>query len=296
MNAFRKDKKRRSVLFLIVLLLSCSDNSKKKYSYSNSEQLKTPIVFSDSISTTNGIQFSPDGNELYVSRLISDTFDNGRNWAAIFYSTFYDEWSEFKKIDLPIDAYHPVLSVDGQKLYFNSRSHPDSANKYLKHDIWFMDRTKNGWSNPTQAFELNSKAYDSYPSITQSGNIYFNSDREGGLGGMDIYVSKFVNGKYQPPVNLRSINSTDAENDLVVDPKERFIIFNRYLAAENEISLFVSYKDGEVWSKPEFIGINKNEVWELTPSLSPDGNYFFYEIDGIIMQVDLAAIINLSDL
>jgi len=122
---------------------------------------------------------------------------------------------------------------------------------------------------------INSSIYDSYPTLARNNNIYFNSDRVGGKGGMDIYVSYYVDGKYQNPINLKTINSPDVENDLVVDPDERFIISNKYIAADKSIDLYISHKRDGVWSKPQKLPkVNTSDKWKLTPTLSPDGEYF----------------------
>ena len=84
------------------------------------------------------------------------------------------------------------------------------------------------------------------------------------------------------------MNSSDAENDLVVDPDQRFIIFNRYEDAAKGLDLFISFNREGSWSQPVSLDqINTSEDWELTPTLSPDGRYFFYELNGKIMQYDL---------
>ena len=105
----------------------------------------------------------------------------------------------------------------------------------IPHNIWFSKKTASGWSLPKMLEGINSVSYDSYPSIAKNNNLYFNSDRMGGMGGMDIYVSYYLNGKYQKPTNIRNINSEHSENDLVVDPEEKFIIFNRYIDSTKAI-------------------------------------------------------------
>ncbi|WP_298897177.1 hypothetical protein [uncultured Psychroserpens sp.] len=282
-----------SYLLLIYLFIGCkhSDNRTNCHaSYCLSYELKTPIKFANGeITTNNGINFSKNGKDLYVSKPKAKTFKNGKSFMGIVQYK-YDEgrWSTPLNIDFMIDAYHPVLSTDNQKLFFNSRSHPDSINISVPHNIWCSEKTPKGWSKPRLLEQINSSSYDSYPSIASSNNLYFNSDRPGGKGGMDIYVSYYDNGVYQKPINIKEINSTHSENDLVIDPNERFIIFNRYIDSSNEIDLYISYKEGNVWKVPKRLDkINSPDDWELTPTLSPDGHYFFYELNGVIMQIDV---------
>lgn len=259
--------------------------------YAVHEEVTEPIVFAGgAITTTNGIAFSDEGNVLYISNPIEKTFDNGRSYSAIFRCRFESgEWAEPEPMGWKsdIDAYHPVLSADGERLFFNSRSHPERRNEYLPHNIWTSQKTPGGWSEPEMLEGVSSPGYDSYPSLTRGNDLYFNSDRAGGEGGMDLYVSRFVAGSYQEPVNLRRLNSADAENDLVVDPDERFIIFNRYIESTREVDLFIAFREEGNWSSPRKLDrISLPGRWELTPSLSPDGRYFFFEVDHRIMQVD----------
>ncbi|GJM35270.1 MAG: hypothetical protein DHS20C18_42710 [Saprospiraceae bacterium] len=229
---------------------------------------------------------------MYTSRPIEKTFENGKPYMGIFLSTYHDnKWSKPEMVQLgqDIDAYHPVLSIDNKTLYFNSRSHPDSTNLSIPHNIWCSQKTSQGWSAPKMVEGINSPTYDSYPTVAKSNNLYFNSDRPGGKGGMDIYISHYDNGKYQKPINIEKLNSPDVENDLVVDPNEEFLIFNRYIDASKEMDLYISYKEGNDWKTPRKLHkINSPDKWELTPTLSPDGKYFFYELDGKIMQIDLS--------
>lgn len=283
-------------VYLSFLLFNCTSPTKESSAvpYYLNHKLDTPAVFlNGAITTMNGINFSSDGKILYLSQQVERKFDNGKHYAAIFESHYENgAWTTPEETDLglPLDSYHPVLSVDNGQLFFNSRSHPDSANRSVAHNIWVVSKTSNGWSKPTMVQGINSMDYDSYPSPARNRNLYFNSNRAGGQGGMDIYVSYFIDGQYQTPLNIKTINSRDEENDLVVDPDERFIIFNRYFHDSKALDLFISFKKNNEWGVPENLKrINQVDRWELTPTLSPDGKYFFYELDGKIMQIDLKA-------
>jgi len=293
-----------SVSLLAVLTISCAKNTKQRTGpppYSSTQELKEPVIFGQNeINTQNGISFSKSGNTLYTSAQLSKKFDDGRVFTGIFVSHYRaGEWTKPEQLQLAldIDAYHPVLSNDNKVLFFNSRSDPDMPNTSIPHNIWAMRKTPNGWGQPEMVDGINSLAHDSYPSIAKNNNIYFNSDREGGKGGMDFYVSYFTEGKYQKPLNLESLNSSEAENDLVVDPDERFVIFNRYIKTTNEIDLHISFRKGNEWTVPRKLdNLNLADAWELTPTLSPDGKYLFYELKHNIMQIDLASLIYAEEL
>ncbi|MEQ9423633.1 MAG: OmpA family protein [Cyclobacteriaceae bacterium] len=68
------------------------------------------------------------------------------------------------------------------------------------------------WKNVVP-FEYNSKEYSTgHPAITEDGNkMYFTSDMDGGVGGTDIYVTEFIDGKWQVPTNVESVNTEGNE-------------------------------------------------------------------------------------
>ncbi len=283
------------VLGLVFTLYSCGISDKR-----NHQKVKEPRLFSESLSTLNGIALTRDLETIYISLQKEDTFENGRHAAGIFQSHLINgEWTSPTEINIKgiFDAYHPVLSANGRRLFFNSRSHPDSTGKYLKHDIWYIDWQPDDWSDPVQLPVINTPNYESYPSVAANGNLYFNSDRPGGKGGMDFYMSELKNGSYQTPVPLSKINSANEENDLVVDPQERFIIFNRYDHDTQSIDLWITFKESGEWNTPRKLDhINSADIWELTPSLDPSTQFFFWESESKIWQIDLDQLIYADEL
>lgn len=65
-------------------------------------------------------------------------------------------------------------------------------------------REKNGeWTE--EVFPYNNKSYSiGHGVLDQLGNLYFASDKPGGIGGVDIYKSSYVNGSWAEPINLGS--------------------------------------------------------------------------------------------
>ncbi|MBX7225599.1 MAG: hypothetical protein K1X55_06190 [Chitinophagales bacterium] len=70
----------------------------------------------------------------------------------------------------------------------------------------------NGVFKDVKALEFNGEEFsNAYPTITPNGKrIYFTSDRAGGKGGKDIFMSEYRKGKWQKPVNV-SINTAGNE-------------------------------------------------------------------------------------
>ncbi len=241
----------------------------------------------EGIEVGNGITLHPKKRLLLISKPTDEVSDSGKPLYRIFRLNYKDgSWCCEEQVPFSSQHtdYHPVFTPDGEWVYFNSdRPIPGSNGKSEKINIWRVKYGDDAWGNPEYLEQVNTKGHDSYPSVAADGTLYFNSDRPGGKGSMDIYESALVDGVHIKPVPIPSLNSSDSENDLTIHPKEEFIIFNRYLFSSKEIELFISYNKNGIWTEPKPLSsINKKGVWELTPTLSPDGNYFLYEKDGRI--------------
>lgn len=158
-------------------------------------------------------------------------------------------------------------------------------------NLWLVTRTEAGWGEPQYLEAVNSEGYDGYPALTAANTLYFTSDRAGGLGQSDIYMAKWNEGKYSEVQHVPALSSSDHENDLTIDPQGQFVVLNRYFADTNAVDLFISMATEAGWSNPQPLANINTNAWELTPALSPDGRYFFYQVNGQIQQIDLAILL-----
>src|SRR5216684_9397392 len=84
---------------------------------------------------------------------------------------------------------HPALSNDGLSLYFASTRPGGFPGDY---DLWFTHRDSldSCWGSPMNVAAVNSPQQDFAPNLTPDGHwLYFHSNRPGGCGGADLYVS-----------------------------------------------------------------------------------------------------------
>ena len=83
-------------------------------------------------------------------------------------------------------------------------------------DLWSVQKTETGWAEPIP-LAINSDRFDTWPSVTADGMLYFFSGRDGGLGGYDIYRSEKQNGVYSTVENLGStINPEKSDSQFIV--------------------------------------------------------------------------------
>lgn len=229
-----------------------------------------------------GSVFNADGTVFYYGVDV-----NGK--AEIRYTKrLQDAWSAPSTIlsHEVIGFNDPFLSPDEDRLYFISRGVFDGTDSLKEdHDIWYVERTDDGWSAPINpGSNINSAGNEYYISFTKDGTMYFSSNallaRDPARSDQDIYASKFVNGHFQEAVSLGDSINTDAyEADVFVDPEENYLIFCAMRPdGLGRGDLYVSFKheDGS-WSKSMNMGPQINTVHhELCPYVTSDGKYFFY--------------------
>ncbi len=193
-------------------------------------------------------------------------------------------WGEPERLT-SLDKYQAgdfTIAPDGKTMVFASGiiieeigSEAEGAN------IWMVKKTATGWTEPKPiGAPINTKYHDSYPSMAANRNLYFFSRKPGGFGLSDIYMSEFVDGKYQTPVNLgKNLNTVAHEWDTYIAPDESYMIYCSMMPGGlGDDDLYVTFRnDDGSWSKPVHMGNEINsEKSENRPYVSPDGKYFFY--------------------
>lgn len=239
-----------------------------------------------------GSVFSKDGNEFYYGVDVG-----GRN--EIRYCSLQNgKWSE-PEVILADDKFgfnDPMLSNDEQRLYFISNK-PVSGTEAKDIDIWYVQKTARGWSDPINAGpNINSDRHEYYISFAQDGSMYFASNVEASedrLYNHDIYRSAFVNGEFQKPERL-SFNSDFYEADVYVSPDESYVIF---CAIKKEGfgqgDLYISFQQNGSWTEPQNMGEPINDPGhQLCPFVTADGRYFLFTSNRDIYWVNASIIKN----
>ncbi|GGI57479.1 hypothetical protein [Winogradskyella haliclonae] len=251
-----------------------------------------PEVFAPGIISRENIYefgsvFNKDATEFYYG------VNNGGKEEIRFTKLVGNQWTAPKTI-MPHDKYgynDPFLSPDENRLYFISQRALDGVSNPKDYDIWYAERTTNGWSEPINAGEnINTTADEYYISFTTNGTMYFSSSKAG--NNFDIYASKMVDGKFQKAERLpAAINTQSYEADVFIAPDESYIIFcaNRKDGLGRG-DLYISFKtkDGS-WTQSVNMGDAINtKGHELCPFVTNDGKYFFYTSNQDIYWVSTA--------
>ncbi len=105
---------------------------------------------------------------------------------------------------------------------------------------------------------INTKFYESHASVSADGKrLFFTSNREGGQGGLDIYMSeKDGSGEWGVPVNLgTAVNTAYNEDNPFITANDSLLYFCS--EGHNSMGGFDNYKSrklGNEWMKPESLG------------------------------------------
>ena len=131
---------------------------------------------------------------------------------------------------------------------------------------WFTAEYKNGkWQDWRNAdFDAHYKVGELH-FTTDGKGLFFASERPGGKGGLDIWVSNKVNGEWQEPLNLATVNTKDDEGWPAINPDGKELWFYR------NYGLWRSKNVGGEWQMAEQI------VSSLAgePSVDNVGNVYF---------------------
>ncbi len=242
-----------------------------------------PRLLSPGVISTGDIEFgpalSPDGKTLYFCKgspgnkramwILVSRLENGA-WTMPELAPFSGRYTD-------ID---PAFSPDGTQLFFASNRPTEGTEPRKDFDLWVVDRTKAGWSDPRNLGpNVNGPGSETTSSVTADGTLYIGATGRGGAArpGRRLYRSRLADGEYGAPEPLPApIDAGEEESNQYVSPDGRFMIFLSK-RGNAEPALYVSYSEGRGWTMPESIGTGLNaEYSPYTPLISPDGKTFYF--------------------
>nr|WP_321226666.1 OmpA family protein [uncultured Psychroserpens sp.] len=251
---------------------------------SEDKNLENVEPFSEEINSKtheSNATFSSDGKTMYFSRTNKKRIKIGEEKIAvvkIYRAELVDStWANITVLPFSSDVYstqHPVLNKENTKLYFSSDM-PGSLGSF---DIFYVDIYNNiSYGNPINlGSAINTKQREQFPFITDEETLYFASNGHNGLGGLDLFMSKYKDEKYEEALNLgHTINSGMDDFGLVLKDslEEGFLSSNRdgkdrLYAFTREPNVHTYFVEGQVRDK------NSKEILpgSLVTLLNEDGS------------------------
>ena len=154
------------------------------------------------------------------------------------------------------DCSSSSLNSDGTELFLYKTDNYDG-------NIYSSNFLNGAWT-PIKKLNknINTKFYESHASISADGKkLYFTSNRDGGQGNLDIYVSeKDASGEWGPAVNMGAAINTPFNEDTPFITQNDSVL---YFSSEGHSSMggydiFKSQKIGNVWKTPTNVGFPIN--------------------------------------
>ncbi len=188
----------------------------KKGKWSSPKPLLEPI---NSNASEGGTAMDAKGQDLYFTRCETE---KGKIGVCDIYFTKRKgaTWEDPKVVLLAPDSFtvgHPSLSADEQTIYFSS----DMPGGFGGKDIWITrwDKKTKYWGTPVNAGDkINTELDELFPYITSDSVLYFSSRGHVGMGGLDVFMSKYSNGTFEEPVNMKyPVNSSHDDFAFIID-------------------------------------------------------------------------------
>lgn len=223
-----------------------------------------------------------DGSELIITRRV-------KHYNEDFFGAHRvdGKWSRARPLegDINTDANEgaQAISQDGQWLIFtgcNFRGGFGSCDLYISY------LTRDGWSAPVNLGpRVNGDGWDSAPTLSpDKRDLYFASDRSGGYGGSDIYVSHYLpNGQWSEAENLGpEVNTAGNESCPFIHADNQTLYFtsNGHLGYGGDDLFMVKKGPNGAWGKAMNLGYPINTIEnEGSLIIAADGKTAYYASD-----------------
>jgi outer membrane protein OmpA-like peptidoglycan-associated protein/tetratricopeptide (TPR) repeat protein len=236
LNIYLNAKIRRSANYEQEAKLTLKNLDVLKALYANPVEFK-PQNLGPNVNTPGG-EYWPgltlDGKYFYFTRMLS----KNERYFEDFYRCEVTDSVFGPSIRLP----EPVntagnegtisITADGKNIFYSAKDRTDERGLPIGlggFDIYLSSYYMGQWSKPLNIGPpINSGSWDAQPSISPDGlTLYFSSDRPGGFGGADIYMSTFKDGRFQAPVNLGpEINTAGEEQSPFIHYDNQTLYFS----------------------------------------------------------------------
>ncbi|OHD62734.1 MAG: hypothetical protein A2176_12950 [Spirochaetes bacterium RBG_13_51_14] len=175
--------------------------------------------------------------------------------------------------DYKFSEYSPTISADGRTMVYQAdMDEPRSYKIYAKQKVFDQ------WSKPIALDSINSRSNDGGCFVTYDQNyLIFTSDRKGGLGNCDLWISQRKGDRWSEPVNMGApINSSGYEGFASLSPDGNTLYFVRECPEKTDcrekLGIYYAEKVDDKWAEPKKMPDPINsEFCEFGPVILADG-------------------------
>lgn len=245
------------------------------------EAIPTPEMIGEGIISTDGDELgggvSADGKTLIFEKSASP------HYLYIMCESHFVDGKWGRPEILPFSGQYrdtdPVLAPDGGSILFAS-DRPVGGRDLHRWSIWRARRDASGWKEPELVpGAVNSEGSQVFASIAANGNIYFASSRK--TGDYDVFRAKQVNGEYREAEDLgANFNGPGIDTfEATIAPDESYLLLGSFgrPGGLGSSDLWVSFRQGETWSKPINLGPKINgRARDYSPRISGDREWLYF--------------------
>lgn len=245
----------------------------------HSDEYEEPVPLGSGVNSAGAEDSAfimPDGNTIYffftpdVSIPPEKQLIDGSTGIYVSYKQG-NQWTEAERVLLQDEnevSLDGCVFVQGNEMWFCSAR----KGNLRELDMWIAQQKDGKWQDWGNAgSKLNVDYGIGEMHITADGNeMYFHADKSGGLGQYDIWVTKKVNGEWQPPENVTPLNTSDPEGWPFITEDGNEIWFTRTYQGSPAIFKATRSLEGE-WSQPELV----ISQFAAEPTLYNEGNIYF---------------------
>lgn len=216
------------------------------------------MIFTSKRSLSGSLLSNNSNEDLYIAKQEDGMWQNAVQLRDI--NSRYNEGSA-------------TLNAEGNQIIFARCGSPDGFGNCDLYETHLQEDST--WSKAVNlGANLNSKAWDSHPSLSVTGDsLFFASDRIGGFGLSDIYFSvKDDEGNWTSARNLGPVvNTRGNEVSPFIHPRYKILYFssNGHLLNFGGFDIYKANAKSFFWDEPQNIG----------PLINTEGDEYYFTID-----------------
>jgi WD40 repeat protein len=120
----------------------------------------------------------------------------------------------------------PAFRPSTLELYFASTRPLPGETEIGDYNLWRTRWQQGEWVEPEPVPDVNEAGNEFYPSLTESGTLYFTSTRDGGAGGEDIWVAEAAGDGFAIPKSLAGgVNTAADEFNAAINADGSLLVF-----------------------------------------------------------------------
>jgi Tol biopolymer transport system component len=230
---------------------------------------------------SNAIEIDPQPTQAGTRLYFSSDRSGGYGGYDIWYSNYSGGWQPATNfgsvVNTAANERAPMYFEAGNMELYYASNRSGGAGGF---DIYRTIYTGGTWQPPVRQTPLCSAGDDTQPYLLNSPRrCFFSSNRSGGSGGYDIYLSTYSGGNWSTPVNLGAAVNTSADE---ISPTFNGAFTTLFFSSNRagglgDYDIYTAHPVGNSWGNVANIGSPINTTgFEGTPGINDAGTQLYF--------------------